>query len=246
MKFFKHFTDAHEGKSMMALMDKFGLEGYAAFFILTEICAKKLEKRQNEEVSDDHFMFTFNERIIREKLRMRSTKVELFLNYCVTLDLLQFHKNSQEFNFYFPKLLESLDRDSKRARARRGHGAPKKKNKELELEKKVVKKSLESSEPISGKPSIATNSVVRFEERFTLADFDQDAQWVETLSQVGLAKELKRYVPKLRQRFSEISEFSDWLNALTSDSGKFSEIENRGGQIRYIVASVLREIGERL
>lgn len=141
MKFFKHFTDAHEGKSMMALMSKFGLEGYAAFFILTELCAKKFEKGKSEEVSEDHLRFTFHERILREKLRMRSTKVELFLNYCATLDLLQVHKNSEEFHFYFPKLLESMDRDSRRARPVRDKNAPKIKNKDKDKDKDIIKET---------------------------------------------------------------------------------------------------------
>lgn len=134
MKFFKHFADAHEGRSMQALMNKFGLEGYAAFFILTEICASKLEKEPDQKFTEDHLKFTFNERIVREKLRMRSTKVELFLNYCSTLDLLQFTKDQDEIIFYFPKLLESMDRDTKRARQVRGIGAPKIKNKEEDKE----------------------------------------------------------------------------------------------------------------
>lgn len=127
MKFFKHFTDAHEGRSMQALMKEFGLEGYAAFFILTEICAKKMVKGDDETFSEKHTTFTFNERIIREKLRMRSTKVELFLNSCATLDLLQFTKVKDEYNFSFPKLLESLDRDANRARTERDTTAPKNK-----------------------------------------------------------------------------------------------------------------------
>lgn len=129
MKFFKHFTDAHEGRSMQALMNEFGLEGYAAFFILTEICAKKMEKEGDETFSEKHTNFVFNERIIREKLRMRSTKVELFLNSCATLDLLQFTKVKDEYNFSFPKLLECLDRDANRAREDRAPAAPKIKNK---------------------------------------------------------------------------------------------------------------------
>lgn len=125
MNFFKHFTDAHDGRSMTSLMEEFGLEGYAAYFILMEICAKKLEKKEDCELAMNDCRFAFHERKVREKLRMRSTKVELFLNYCSTLDLLLFTKVDDEFHFYIPKLLEFMDRDSKRARHKRGDSAPK-------------------------------------------------------------------------------------------------------------------------
>lgn len=141
VKFFKHFVDAHEGKSLIALMNEFGLEGYAAYFILMEMCAKKLDKGLDEVFTEDHCRFVFNERQVREKLRMRSTKVELFLNSCVTLVLLQFTKVKDEYSFYVPKLLESLDRDSKRARTERAESAPKKKNKKKnKKEEKEYKK----------------------------------------------------------------------------------------------------------
>ncbi len=138
---------------MMALMAKFGLEGYGAFFILTEICAKKLEKRADEEYADEHLNFIFNERLVREKLRMRATKVELFLNFCATLDLLLFTKVEDEFHISFPKLLESMDRDSKRARHCRVTAAPKRKKKEKEedKEKDISARTPKQVETDSGK-----------------------------------------------------------------------------------------------
>lgn len=203
MKFFKHFTDAHEGRSMLALMNKFGLEGYAAYFILAEICGKKLEKEADETYTEDHLKFTFNERIVREKLRMRSTKVELFLNYCATLDLLQFTKVEDEITFYFPKLLESMDRDSKRARTERADGAPKNKiknkikNKEEDKDKEKDIKSSEAEKSASAAPAIlpkkkdliqiqisGTNSV--------LVSADLIASWADTYPKEFLDLEIRK------------------------------------------------------
>jgi hypothetical protein len=138
MKFFKHFCDAHQGRSMTALMNEFGLEGYAAYFILIEMCAEKLEKPENGELTADHCNFIFNERVVREKLRMRSTKVELFLNYCSSLDLLLFTKVKDEFNFSIPNLLKYLDRDSKRARSVRALSAPKIKIEDKDKDKEIT------------------------------------------------------------------------------------------------------------
>jgi hypothetical protein len=82
MNFFKHFTDAHEGRSMTALMNRFGLEGYAGYFILMEICAAKLEKKLDREIEENDCRFILPERKIREKLRMRKTKLAEFLFFC--------------------------------------------------------------------------------------------------------------------------------------------------------------------
>jgi hypothetical protein len=171
MNFFKHFTDAHEGKSMVALMDQFGIEGYGAYFILMELCMKKLDKPAHREIIEDDCRFVFPERLVRERLRMRRAKLHDFLVYCrdelklfhvefgavgnVDVDVekyrgsstevqLKFNRSatkvqlprttlSYELNFYVPKLLEYLDRDSRRARHERATGAPKNKNKEIDL-----------------------------------------------------------------------------------------------------------------
>lgn len=140
---------------MQSLMNEWGLEGYAAYFILMEMCGKKLERRKDEPLTDDHFRFVFNERLLREKLRMRSHKLCEFLSSCIKLGLfdaswnmnrsstevpLKFNfsstlvqlpstKDEYEFSFYVPKLLECLDRDSKRPRSDRAPTAPKKKSK---------------------------------------------------------------------------------------------------------------------
>jgi hypothetical protein len=149
MKFFKHFTDAHEGYSMQALMNQFGLKGYAAYFILLEMCAAKLEKERHEELTDAHCQFRFNERLLREKLRLSSAKVELMLNQCSTLDLLSFSKIKDEFNIQMPKLLESLDRQSKRARPERGQSVPKDKDKDKDKDIYAVDESTAATDPIN-------------------------------------------------------------------------------------------------
>ena len=44
MKFFKHFTDAHRGKSLNQLRDRLGWAALAKYWTFVEICAEKLEK----------------------------------------------------------------------------------------------------------------------------------------------------------------------------------------------------------
>ena len=139
MQFFKHFTDAHEGKSLLALFDKFGHAGPYCYWILVELCAKKLNKSREETFSETDFKFIFNERLIRDKFRLSSTKVESWLNLGSTLKLFNHIKVENEIHIDMPKLLECLDRDTKRARPARVQAASKPRlrielDKELELE----------------------------------------------------------------------------------------------------------------
>lgn len=127
MKFFKHFTDAHEGHTHSTLFEQMGHMGPSCYWILVELCAKKLEKEDHEEFTEAHCHFRFHERVLRTKLRVSPRNLRKFLNICSELSQVfsTFTKNTVEINF--PKLLESLDRDSKRARQDRGQPAPKKK-----------------------------------------------------------------------------------------------------------------------
>lgn len=123
LDYFKHFTNAHENKSLMILLDEFGHFGYAAWFILLEMCIEKMEKNRGECYTEVHCSFTFHQRLVRQKLRISLSKVELFLDKCSTLDLLSYEFDGNEFHLYIPKILESLDRDQKRARQVRDQAA---------------------------------------------------------------------------------------------------------------------------
>jgi hypothetical protein len=151
---------------MTKLMNIFGVEGYGAYFILVEMCVDKMDKERDEEFTEAHCRFRFSERLIREKLRMRSTKVELFLSSCSTLDLLQFTKVEDEFNFYLPKLLEYLDRHSRKARPKRATSGP-----QAGLDKEQDK---EQDKELS--PEKIESDAKRFEERIksglSRSDFD--------------------------------------------------------------------------
>ncbi len=140
MKFFKHFTDAHRGKSMQSLLEKMGHRGHSVWWLLVEICAEKLEEHRDEEFTEEHCRFAFNARFLYRALHLHSTTVEPVLNQLSTLGLLAFTVVEDEFNIHIPKLLECLDRDSRRARPGRVLAAPKikKKIKNKEEEREVA------------------------------------------------------------------------------------------------------------
>ncbi len=124
MKFFKHFTDSHEGRSIIGIFEKFGHTGVNCYWILVELCAKRFEKPANREAIPADCVFSFHERLLREKFHLRSTKVQLLLNYYATSNLLSVTRSEDEFRIVMPKLLEYLDRDAKKARQKPEPVAP--------------------------------------------------------------------------------------------------------------------------
>lgn len=135
MKFFKHFVDAHRGHSMQCLFEEFGHMGISCYWTLVEMCSEKLEKNRDEECQIEHCVFDFNPSTLRKNLRISSTKLEKFLNKTSELSLLSWKKAEQKFIIEMPKLLESLDRDSRRARPERATAAPKRESEDKELDK---------------------------------------------------------------------------------------------------------------
>nr|BFD63189.1 hypothetical protein BdHM001_18700 [Bdellovibrio sp. HM001] len=124
MKFFKHFTDADEG-TLNDLMNKLGVEAYGRYWLFAEFCIKGLEKPVDREFTEADMKFSFNERQLREKLRIKSVNLGKFLGTCSELNLFQVTRVEEKFNIEFPKILKFLDRDSKRARKMRDTTAPK-------------------------------------------------------------------------------------------------------------------------
>lgn len=140
MKFFKHFTDAHRGTSMQAILNKMGHKGHSAWWILVELCAEKMEKRRDEEFTEEHCKFVFDERFLRDSLRLSGANVAAYLHQYATMALLRCDLVKGEWHLEMPKLLESMDRDTKRTRPGRGQDAPK-----IKIEIKIEDKEEEGA-----------------------------------------------------------------------------------------------------
>ena len=159
MEWFKHFVKAHDSDSMVALMNAQGIEAYARYFILIELCAKKLEKEKHESITEVHCRFSLHETTVRQRLRIGRAKLAPFLDHCQTLGLLQWELIGQEFSFYIPKLLEFMDREFKRSRRKRGviaetPHAELEVELEVEEEKNIYPKGLGSGASVSEKITV--------------------------------------------------------------------------------------------
>ncbi|WP_413581066.1 hypothetical protein [Bdellovibrio sp. HCB288] len=195
MKFFKHFTDAHTGRSMMSLFDEMGHAGPNCYWILVELCAGKLEKLADQEFTEADFKFNFHERLVRERFRLSSTKVQLWLDHASTLNLLSYEFVGSEIHIHMPKLLEILDRDTKRARKPRATTAQQPrldkeedKDKEQEEDKEYI--SAEASNLVPLKPA---NAVVTISSNKKVEiKTDLIKSWAETYPKEFLDMELKK------------------------------------------------------
>jgi len=128
MRWFKHYSDMHEGQSINNLMDEMHHTGLC-FFLLQELCAQKLEQ---ENIEKNEAVFTFHTRIVRQKLRISQVKLKSLLGHCRVNGLLSFEFRGNTLTIFMPILLELLDRDAKNARKTRAKHAQ---NTRLDIDK---------------------------------------------------------------------------------------------------------------
>lgn len=169
MKFFKHFTDARSGTSMRAIRRELGMAGIGQWWSLVEACAEKLEKRGDEEYTAAHCEFRFDVGVVAEILGTKPGRVQDILGTFQEHSLLSFSTDEFIIRISMPKLLESLDRDSRRARHERGRSAPKNKKEEKEKEEELAFSSSRSAEGVFGEPTatVAGEAI----------DFVKEAEW---------------------------------------------------------------------
>lgn len=133
MKFFKHFTDAHSGETLMEIRRKLGMAGVGQWWTLIEVCAQKLEKRTDEEFTKDHCVFQFDRTHLGFILGTKPKQLGIILGTFQEHSDIVAKQNGNIVIIEMPKLLECLDRDYQRARQPRATDAPKKK---IEIKKK--------------------------------------------------------------------------------------------------------------
>lgn len=138
MKFFKHFTDSHRGKSMQMLRKRFGLSGVGRYWLFVELCAEKLHKSKDEEYTEAHCHFEFEKCYLSRSLGFANLKqCSRYLEAIAELGLSSVQDNGEVYSCSMPKLLECMDRDTKRARVERVPSAPKRKRKNKEKEREI-------------------------------------------------------------------------------------------------------------
>lgn len=174
MRWFKHFSDMHEGETVTRLLDEMGHTGLC-FFILQEICTNKLQKPDNV-LSEADCTFRFHQRLIRDKLRLNQTKMVRLLDICSVLGQLSYKLDGNMIEIKMPILLKLLDRDTKKARQQRATDAQLcRLDIELDKDKESDKESISSSvevfenpKPTQSRPKAAPVTISSLEELMSL------------------------------------------------------------------------------
>ncbi len=140
MKFFKHFTDAHRGKSLKQVLRSKGYRAVGIYWTLVEICAEKMEKEKDEEYAIEHCVFEFDKWYLRDTLQTHQlSNLMMYLQCFTDVGLMSYTCVDDVVTMSMPKLLEYLDRDAKRARTVRAPSAPKIKRK---IKRKIKNKEV--------------------------------------------------------------------------------------------------------
>lgn len=114
MRWVKKPTDTYRGKMHNELLDELGHFGPFAADVLIQMCAEKLQRNKERDIDESDCVFTFNERLVRDTLRVSRTKVERMLNLGSTLGLLSFSFFENKIEIKMPKLVYLLNYDSKK------------------------------------------------------------------------------------------------------------------------------------
>jgi hypothetical protein len=88
MKWFKHYTDAHDNNKLTKLRIKFGAKGYAVYWYCLEIVASTLG--ENQTIT---FELKQDAEVIGHNLNIDSRTVEEIMHFMVTLNLFEINDN---------------------------------------------------------------------------------------------------------------------------------------------------------
>lgn len=152
MRWFKHFSDNHRGKSVQYLLDELGYFGPFFKDTLLEMCAEKLEQKSDRELTADDCTFTFHRRVVESATRAKRSTVVRALVGGQSANFWSFTEEGEYFKISAPILVDLLEYDQKKSRPRRAQIAPGSRL-ESEKEKSRVEKSRITKKVIPKKPS---------------------------------------------------------------------------------------------
>lgn len=227
MRWFKHFSDNHRGRSMQFLFDQYGHKSLS-YYILLEMCADKLEKTKELEVDENDCVFYFHERTLTTNLRLNRTTLHKLLRSCEEYSLFSCEFSKKEIKIKMPMLLNLLEKNFKK-RPKKGlteaFNSPLDIDKDLDLNRDSIPKS-------------------EVFDRIKLDYSPDKPKFIEVLKKYGQEKNFKLKVPELMFRFETPEELESFIDKLDS-SKKVNEIgsENLQAAVNYIAVALKKEAG---
>jgi len=145
VKWFKHFTDSNRSQEMLRIKRQLGMAGIGCFWNLVESCAGLMEKSRDEKYSEAHCRFSFDVGYLANIFGCKAVRVPVILQTFQECSQLQFKTDGFVVEVEMPKLLEWLDRDTDRARPKRGQAELRDR---VDSDKEIDKEQLQKN-PIS-------------------------------------------------------------------------------------------------
>lgn len=143
MRWFKHYSDNYRGRSVTSFHREFGHVGVSWYYLLTEICAEKLEKPLTHDITEAECTFRFDKAFVESALRGTFAKIERWLRHGDAMGLWKFTTTDFELHLEYPILLELLDSDQKKTRSRRDKDASVQRLEKNRVEKNRIDKERE-------------------------------------------------------------------------------------------------------
>lgn len=106
MKWFKHVKDNHRGKLVNYLLDELGYCGPFFKDTILEMCAEKLDRKTDEEVSADDCTFLFHRRVVESATRAKRSTVRSALVAGQSANFWTFVEDGEFFKISAPILLD--------------------------------------------------------------------------------------------------------------------------------------------
>lgn len=131
MKWFKHYSDASKSSKLNLIVDKFGLKGYAMYWLIVELLAEKFDGE------DPTFEVHFN--TIKQTLRVYHNKIiKDFMESVDDVGLMSVQCDSNLYHISFPKLLEIKDNHTKNLQVKNKKVTPR-------IEKNKIKNKIKNT-----------------------------------------------------------------------------------------------------
>lgn len=251
MRWFKHFTDNHRGKSMQTLFDKMGHTGIASYYILMEMCAEKLEKPHEGMVDETSCQFEFTQRIVRQNLRISLGKVREMLDICQGFDLLSYNIDGESVKIKMPILLDLLDYDSKKSRQRRASVAPEQRLDtyvDTEADTEVCMYNEQTPEKIDKKNNMVSQDVSEKQELLSPSqkqDLQFDPDFVEFKNNLCniFGNRVKKHAADIYLHWDNLESISQFINSRAMAYQKKDDGYKRTKSEKdYIMGALVKEI----
>ena len=112
MKYLQHMTNCAQDPKIQAVIEEFGTQGYAAYWLILERIAADFDGDKNRE------FLKLPTKVWQKITNFSQKKLKTFLNFCKKISLLDFSEESNYTTVIVPNLLKYGDEYSKRHAAK--------------------------------------------------------------------------------------------------------------------------------